>query len=191
MSLFIFSRLAPKMSTEDSKTTTTKSKTNFSSISEIRPYLFISGYIPINPETIRDLGITHAVDVANLIKPERVESVEYMEIKVDDNELANLQSHFEDVAQFIQKAKNSNGKTLVYCAAGISRSATLCMMYLVIAEDFSLRDAFIEVRKVRPIISPNPGFWRQMIDYETAKKGSSSVALQKSKIGRYAPDIYF
>ena len=95
------------MTTENPKTTTTESKAKLFSICEIRPYLFIAGYIAVSPQKVRELGITHAVDASNIMEPERVESVEYLEIKVDDNEMANLQPHFEDVTQFIQKAKNS------------------------------------------------------------------------------------
>ena len=64
------------------------------------------------------------------------------------------------------------------------------MMYLVISEGVSLRDAFIEIEKVRPAIYPNLGFWRQMVDYETAKKGKSSVALLKGKMRQLIPDLY-
>lgn len=64
------------------------------------------------------------------------------------------------------------------------------MMHLVISEGVSLRDAFIEVGKARPIISPNLGFWRQMIAYEADKKGNSSVALLKGGMRRSIPDVY-
>ncbi|KAE9547371.1 hypothetical protein FO519_009418, partial [Halicephalobus sp. NKZ332] len=131
-----------------------------------------------------------AVDATNIINSQRVQDVEYTEVKVDDNEMTNLKPHFEEIAQFIDKAKNSNGKAIVYCAAGISRSASLCMMYLVISEGFSLRDAFVEVGKARPIISPNLGFWRQMIAYEAEKRGASSVSLLKGGMRRSIPDVY-
>ena len=107
MSLFTFSRLNSKMTQENPKTTTTESKTKLFSICQIRSHLFIAGYGAISPQKVRELGITHAVDATNIMKAQRVENVEYMEVKVDDNEMANLQPHFEEVANFIEKAKNS------------------------------------------------------------------------------------
>ena len=63
------------------------------------------------------------------------------------------------------------------------------MMYLVIADNMTLRDAYIEVGKVRPIICPNLGFWRQMIDYEVEKRGETSVKLLNG-MRRSMPAVY-
>lgn len=63
------------------------------------------------------------------------------------------------------------------------------MMYLVIEENMSLRDTYIEIGRVRPIICPNLGFWRQMIDYEIEKRGETSVNLLKG-MRRSIPDVY-
>ena len=59
-------------------------------------------------------------------------------------------------------------------------------MYFVIEENFTLRDAYIEVGRARPAIYPNLSFWRQMIDYEIKKSGIASVNLLDKSI----PDVY-
>lgn len=42
----------------------------------------------------------------------------------------------------------------MYCAAGISRAATICMMYLVIHENMTLKEAYEEV--VRQVVVRTP-----------------------------------
>lgn len=76
-----------------------------------------------------------------------------------------------------------------------SRAATICMVYLVIHENLTLKQAYEEVVKIRPIVAPNIGFWRlvdchlpripsflfsQMIDFESQKNGGKpTVELLK------------
>lgn len=64
-----------------------------------------------------------------------------------------------------------SGKTLVHCVAGVSRSASLCIVYLIKYEKMSLRQAYHYVKSARPIIRPNVGFWQQMCDYEKKLRG--------------------
>uniref|UniRef100_A0AC34FV97 Protein-tyrosine-phosphatase n=1 Tax=Panagrolaimus sp. ES5 TaxID=591445 RepID=A0AC34FV97_9BILA len=165
------------------------SKSKLFSICEIRPYLFIAGYGALSHKKIKELGITHAVDATNISRTQRTLDVEYLDVKIDDDERADIKKYFVEAASFIRKAKDSGGKALVYCAAGISRSASICIMYLAIEENMTIKDAYIEIGKVRPIICPNLGFWRQMIDYEIEKRGETSVNLLNG-MRRPIPDVY-
>ncbi|CAG5124219.1 unnamed protein product, partial [Candidula unifasciata] len=81
------------------------------------------------------------------------------------------------------------GKTLVHCLAGVSRSATICIAYLVKYQHMTLEEAYKHVKKRRPVIHPNPGFWRQLIDYERRLLGRNSVKMVTSPIG-WIPDVY-
>ncbi|TKR80376.1 hypothetical protein L596_014458 [Steinernema carpocapsae] len=159
-------------------------------ITEIRDFLFLSGYGCINETKMKQHGITHAVDCTNLPKNKKIEGIEYLYLPMDDNELQNIKQYFESTANFIQKAAEKGGKILVYCAAGVSRSATICIMYLVIKEKMSLREAFTIVNKLRSIIAPNLGFWRQMIEYEQKHNhGKATVELLRG-MKRPIPDVY-
>uniref|UniRef100_A0A915PS49 Uncharacterized protein n=1 Tax=Setaria digitata TaxID=48799 RepID=A0A915PS49_9BILA len=158
-------------------------------ISEIRPYLYLSGFGCITEKKLRDLGITHIIDATNLPNNPHYEGIEFMEISVDDSLITNLSAHFLNVAQFIKNAQKQGGKTLIYCAAGISRSSSLCLMSLVLNEGLSLREAYYDVLDKRPFISPNVSFWQQMIDYECKERGKSTVELLRG-MARPIPDVY-
>jgi len=51
---------------------------------------------------------------------------------------------------------------LVHCQAGISRSVSVCMAYLIIFQEKSFSDALRLMRRQRPISSPNVGFLHQL-----------------------------
>ena len=85
---------------------------------------------------------------------------------------------------FVDQARAEKRKVLIHCAAGISRSTTLLLVYLMARLDMSLRDAFLLVKRRRPIVCPNSGFVKQLIHYETRLRGAPSVALP-SEISSY------
>lgn len=76
-----------------------------SPISEIRPYLFISGYGSLSAKKLKELGVTHVVDATNI--PNRHgKDVEHLEVSVSDNEREDISKHFQSVADFIRSAKD-------------------------------------------------------------------------------------
>ena len=55
---------------------------------------------------------------------------------------------------------------MVYCRAGMSRSASLCIAYFMRHHNMTMDEAFQFVKEKRPIIHPNPGFVRQLKQFE-------------------------
>lgn len=53
------------------------------------------------------------------------------------------------------------GRVLVHCLMGVSRSATLVLAFLMIAEGLTLQEAVAAVRPHRDVC-PNPGFLQQL-----------------------------
>jgi len=68
---------------------------------------------------------------------------------------------------------------LVHCAAGISRSSTIVIAYLMQAMQFSLTEAFKYVREKRPIISPNDGFSRQLQVYQDILSSNNCATAEQ------------
>ncbi|CAL8248645.1 unnamed protein product [Merluccius merluccius] len=123
-----------------------------------------------------------------------VAAEDYVHIPVADSPLTPLRDHFNRVADKIDAVGRGGeggggGRTLVHCNAGVSRSATLCIAYLMKHQDRTLREAHAWLRRCRPMARPNNGFWRQLIAYEAELRGCASVRMISSDLGEI-PDVY-
>lgn len=85
----------------------------------------------------------------------------------------------------------SGGKTLVHCVAGISRSASVCIAYLMKYHGLSLLEAYNDVKLKRPLIRPNCAFFKQLMKYENSLYGCTSVAMVYNEyLKMEIPDVY-
>ena len=62
-----------------------------------------------------------------------------------------------------------NAKVLVHCQAGISRSPTIVIAYLMKKEKKEFQTVYNEVKAIRPIIEPNFKFYIQLVEYGKKK----------------------
>ncbi|KAM3720532.1 Dual specificity protein phosphatase [Dirofilaria immitis] len=164
---------------------------SFGQISEVTDHLFLSGAGVLKLEKLRQKKISCIVNATIEEPSTHIPGIDYLRISIEDSPYAKIDQYFDIVADKIKAVKDRGGRTLVHCVAGVSRSATLCMIYLVKYERMTLRQAYHFVKSARPIIKPNIGFWRQMIDYERKLKGSSSVQMiETNQDGITLPDVY-
>eukprot|EP01119_Soliformovum_irregulare_P017950 TRINITY_DN5421_c0_g1_i1.p1 TRINITY_DN5421_c0_g1~~TRINITY_DN5421_c0_g1_i1.p1 ORF type:complete len:155 (+),score=7.45 TRINITY_DN5421_c0_g1_i1:79-543(+) len=86
-------------------------------------------------------------------------------VEVKDETHASIECYFSECAEFISSARR-NGKVLVHCYAGISRSPTIIISYLMATSKLTLDCAHDMVRRARPFIWPNAGFRKQLEHFE-------------------------
>ncbi|KAH9424493.1 Dual specificity protein phosphatase 3 [Dermatophagoides pteronyssinus] len=123
---------------------------------------------------LKRLGITHVLNAAcgrqrNLGLVNTSESfyrnaqIEFMGIEALDMSSFPLYQHFQSAANFIEMAvdKTPNGKILVHCGEGISRSSTLVIAYLMLKKSMTVTDSIRSIVKYRNIL-PNQGFLLQL-----------------------------
>ena len=77
------------------------------------------------------------------------------------------------VIDAIQKVEG-RGACLVHCIAGVSRSATTVIAYLMKQRKMSLLEAAFHVKSIRRVVYPNIGFFRVLRDLEREYNGESS-----------------
>ncbi|KAH7933116.1 hypothetical protein HPB49_008396 [Dermacentor silvarum] len=71
------------------------------------------------------------------------------------------------------KVRESSGCVLVHCLAGVSRSPTVAIAYVMRHLGLSSDDAYRYVKSKRPSISPNFNFLGQLLEYERELRGES------------------
>lgn len=79
--------------------------------------------------------------------------------------------------------KECCGRVLVHCQAGISRSATICLAYLMMKKRVKLEEAFEFVKQRRSIISPNFSFMGQLLQFESQVLATSCAVEAASPSG--------
>lgn len=120
-------------------------------------------------ELILQEGVTLCINVSKQ-QPFPTNSITKLQIPVYDDPNEDLYSHFDRCADAIQKEAKRGGRSVVYCKNGRSRSATVCIAYLMKHRKLTLTDAVQRVKTARHVIDPNPGFMSQLQRYEQELK---------------------
>ena len=89
--------------------------------------------------------------------------MEYHFVFISDYEDEPIHLEFKLCFEFIDKI---DGAVLVHCMAGVSRSATIVIAYLMYKKGMKYEEAYAYVKERRKIIHPNSGFKRQLMNYE-------------------------
>jgi predicted protein tyrosine phosphatase len=139
-------------------------------IDEILPRLYLSGdHVATTKKILDSKRITHIINLASNVENKFEKNIKYKKIVIYDWPTENLAEHFRATFEFIEAALNENGKNavLVHCNAGVSRSASIIIAYLMQKKLFHYyQDAFKFVKAKRPCICPNEGFVKQLFSLQ-------------------------
>lgn len=97
--------------------------------------------------------------------------LEYNRVDVEDMGREPIELFFPEATEFIHTQLLQERPVLVHCKAGVSRSASVLIAYLIEYCGYSLHDAFNLLLHHRPTITPNPGFMERLRDFEKEKCG--------------------
>ena len=110
-----------------------------------------------NLERLKAVGITHIINVTNTLENKYPDHFTYLRIGLEDDPDTDIGSHFSTSQKFIDSVKNQNGKCLVHCYQGISRSVTIVCAYLLTLPELQITtiSALELIRQNRPSAGPN------------------------------------
>lgn len=134
--------------------------------SEIMPGLWIGSYADSrNIPLLNELGITCVLDVAgfNTTYPPNFRSRRFF---LDDDPNVPINRIFPQTNAFIWACLKREQGVLVHCYAGISRSVTVVVAFLMWLFGMSPSQAIAFIRRIRPQANPNRGFRSQLLQYE-------------------------
>ncbi|PWY86201.1 phosphatases II [Aspergillus heteromorphus CBS 117.55] len=139
-----------------------------------------------NKAALTRANITHVVSVLRLSDAdEALDPFQQLCIEIDDIENEDLLEHIPVALEFIQSGLDAGGSVLVHCAMGKSRSAAICIAYMLHRQPTALtpESALDIIRQNRPLCEPNSGFMEQLSVYH--QMGCPAEVLTHPVYGRW------
>ncbi|VDM45117.1 unnamed protein product [Toxocara canis] len=190
----------------------------YAQISEVVPGLFICGVSALTFDNMSKNGITMIINATSEVRLHNIiftvflllylwadmfdlqvpnlrslGNIQRAKLWIEDTPQIYIYPHLDLQSDQIQALIADNGKVLVHSVAGVSRSVAICLAFLTKYRCHSLYDAYHLMALKRPMVRPNLGFWRQLIEYEQdVKHVPSSVRLvpDDDQPDRLIPDVY-
>lgn len=111
----------------------------------------------------------HVINILNLaqeVDNKFPQHFNYKKLELDDVETEDIASYFQVTSDWIggsppvppnvaEKARKDGELVIVHCAAGVSRSTTIVLAYLLSHHHMDLKEAYRFVKKKRAVVSPN------------------------------------
>ena len=142
---------------------------------EILPHLYLGcRKVATCLPGLRQKNVTRVLNVTSTIPNhfESMEDFEYKQIAVEDKMEVDMMQHLPAAFQFIEAARLNGEKVLVHCYAGMSRSVTIILAYLMKYYNHTLESAHEYVKERKSDISPNFGFMGQLLEFECSLRPS-------------------
>ncbi|CAO1432464.1 unnamed protein product, partial [Diamesa serratosioi] len=139
-------------------------------MNKVLPGLFVGNYRDSKDlNQLQTHNITHILAIHDSPK-HLYPQIHYLCVKANDHPDQNLSQYFSVCNDFIHGARlRKDCNVLVHCLAGMSRSVTITVVYIMCISDLNWQDALRVVRVGRKIANPNSGFLIQLQDFENNK----------------------
>ena len=143
---------------------------------QILPHLYLGcRKVAVCLPSLRASGITNVLNVTSSVPNKfAAAGLTYKQIAVEDSHDVNMIQHLPEAFGFIERARVSGERVLVHCHAGMSRSVTVILAYLMKFFNHTLDSAYEHVKMIKSDISPNFSFMGQLVEYECTLRPSPS-----------------
>ena len=149
-------------------------------ITQLAPNVFVSNWDTSNNiDILKMYNIKAVLTIETRPKPEKIlnyytyNNIDFGYIYLPDIYYANISEYFDSTFQFIENHTSRGENVLVHCWAGISRSVTIILNYVLkkyylkykhwgIDPEIMINNTILNLRHGRPIINPNSGFLEQL-----------------------------
>ncbi|CAF1014739.1 unnamed protein product [Rotaria sordida] len=137
----------------------------------------------IDVSLLLDLNIKYIINMSDCPLDKQIhEMFNVLWIKdLEDDFKGDIRKCFDKTNEFLFKCKQNTDKVLVHCQAGISRSSSIILAYLIRFDKQSLEKAYEYLLERRPIAAPNYGFLIQLIRYENEIKHNNQLNIIDDK----------
>lgn len=148
-------------------------------VSEIIPgKLYLSGrQPPSSHDAVTKYKITDILSIT--MRPVKIPNgIKNLLLEIEDTACVEIYKYFDCTYRFISDSINKeNGVCLIHCDAGISRSATIVIAFLMKKYKKSYEKAYKYVEEKRDIINPNSGFRNQLLAYDACRNSNGDISV--------------
>jgi protein-tyrosine phosphatase len=132
---------------------------------------------------LTEYGITHILNLTSHGDNKYPESFIYLQIppKTSKPNEENLEDYFPDTKEFIDHVERLEGRVLVHCYNGMSRSPAVVLRYLIDKHELLLLPIFLHLMNCRPVVDISPQFRLQLALFEHKRLDRSSVQRNAGK----------
>lgn len=132
-------------------------------IDEIIPGVYIGAYSDtIDNSNLFQLNITHVINLSQIAN-NNASCFDMYNININDYPDSNISEYFSKTSRFICNALVNKKNVLVYCFAGMSRSVSIVIAFLIRKRRMTFESALQLVKSKRNCAEPNSGFTQQLI----------------------------
>ncbi|XP_028988770.1 dual specificity protein phosphatase 22-B isoform X1 [Betta splendens] len=138
-------------------------------INKVLPDLYLGNFKDARDrEQLARNNITHILSIHD--NPGcTLQEMTYLCITAADLPTQNLTQHFKQSIMFMHESRLKGEGCLVHCLAGVSRSVTLVVAYIMTVTGLGWQQALAAVKAARPCAGPNVGFQQQLQDFEATQ----------------------
>ncbi|XP_062251143.1 dual specificity protein phosphatase 22-B-like [Platichthys flesus] len=135
-------------------------------INKVLPNLYLGNIKDArDKELLAQHNISHILSIHDTAAPV-LEDMRYLCISAADHSKQDLTQYFRESITFIHESRLKGEGCLVHCVAGVSRSVTLVVAYIMTVTGRGWVEALAAVRAARPCAGPNLGFLKQLEEFE-------------------------
>ncbi|XP_031419086.1 dual specificity protein phosphatase 22-B isoform X2 [Clupea harengus] len=135
-------------------------------MNKVLPDLYLGNFKDARDrEQLAKHNVTHILSIHDTAAP-ILQEMTYLCIPAADLPTQNLTQHFKESIIFMHESRLKGEGCLVHCLAGVSRSVTLVVAYIMTVTGLSWTEALAAVRVARPGAGPNQGFQRQLQEFD-------------------------
>uniref|UniRef100_H3CIH6 Dual specificity phosphatase 22b n=1 Tax=Tetraodon nigroviridis TaxID=99883 RepID=H3CIH6_TETNG len=148
-------------------------------INKVLPDLYLGNFRvdARDREQLARNNITHILSIHDSAAP-ILKEMTYLCIPAADLPTQNLTQHFKQSIMFMHESRLKGEGCLVHCLAGVSRSVTLVVAYIMTVTRLGWSDALAAVKVARPCAAPNVGFQHQLQEFENTQADQFREWLQ-------------
>lgn len=129
--------------------------------SKIIDFLYLGSQDCCEYETLKSFNIKYVLSIG--VKAAiKCPDVIYNFVDCLDLPESNLDIPLRKCIPFIEDAVNKFCNILIHCNAGVSRSSSVAIAYLILVKKYDFEEAYNIVRNARSCIKPNSGFEKQL-----------------------------